>query len=338
VLIRDNRPDHEMPIRGSVMTDPELAGWSGVDGPGWADLAAIRLRLEAGADPDSGVYAFGGYEGKPLHFAAEWGTPETVAELARRVSDVDAEFDDRTALWTAVFAHRLDNARALVAAGADPWRPMMAGWSPGRLALAGPEPGLFPVPAGHPGLTPGEAATAAEARRLIAALADIEEYMGVACVAGLTAAEAARRLNARPADDAAVEAVLADPWEDPEAHLDIVGITDVPGGCVVIQPWGYVPSTPEVTLPLSQGTVCYSLFANPKSGSQGLVSRDGAIEDSDTHPGGGDAGGHLTADEILAEYLYQGEAVAYLCAKTGLRLPDARAVVGPPDLWCRLAG
>lgn len=317
------------------MTQQE--GWSGFGGDGWADLAAIRARLAAGADPDSGVYAFGGYEGRPLHFAAEWGTPETVAELARHVADVDAEFDDRTALWTAVFAHRLDNARALVAAGADPWRPMMSGWSPGRLALAGPAPGLFPLPAGHPGLTSDEAAKVAEARRLIAALADVgEDYMGVACVAELTAAEAVRRLEARPADAAAVEAALADPWADHDAHLGIVGITDVPGGCVITQPWGDVPSTPEVTVPLSVGTICHSLFANPKSGNQGLVSRDGAIEDSDTSPGGGHPGGHLTAAEILTEYLYQGEAVAYLCVMAGLPPDDARAVAGPPDLWIRL--
>ncbi|MGP4101252.1 hypothetical protein [Nonomuraea sp. KM90] len=44
----------------------------------------------------------------------------------------------------------------------------------------------------------------------------------------------------------------------------------------------------------------------------------------------------MTADEILAEYLFHGEAVAYSCAMAGLRLPDARAVVGPPDLWLRL--
>ncbi|MEV5499570.1 ankyrin repeat domain-containing protein [Nonomuraea fuscirosea] len=320
------------------MTDPQPAGWSGIGGDGWADLAAIRVRLEAGADPDAGVYAFGGHDGRPLHFAAEWGSPETVTELARHVADVDADFDDRTALWTAVFAHRPDNARALVAAGADPWRPMMAGWSPGRLALAGPTPGLFPLPAGHPGLTTDETAKATAARRLIAALADIgDDYMGVACVAALTATEAARRLEAQSADTAAIEAALAsDPWADPDDHLGIVGVTDVPGGCVITQPWGYVPSTSEVTVPLSVGTVCYSLFANPKSGTQGLVSRAGAIEDSDTHPGGGDAGGHLTADEILTEYLYQGEAVAYVCAMAGLQLPDARAVAGPPDLWLRL--
>ncbi|WP_285779212.1 ankyrin repeat domain-containing protein [Microtetraspora sp. NBRC 13810] len=260
-----------------------------------------------------------------------------MAELARRVDDVDAEFDDRTALWVAVCAHRPDNARVLAAAGADPWRPMMAGWSPGRLALAGPAPDLFPIPAGHPGLTSAEAATVAEARRLIAALEEAgEDYMGVACVAGVTAAEAARRLAARPADGADVEAVLADPWADPDGNLGIVGVTDVPGGCVVIQPWGYAPSTPEVMLPLSVEAVCYSVFANPKSGGQGAVSRDGVMEDSDTSPGGGAPGGHLPAEEILVEYLYQGEAVPYCCAAAGLRLPDARAVAGPPDLWLRL--
>ncbi|MEU0484705.1 hypothetical protein ABZ260_36680 [Streptosporangium sp. NPDC006013] len=131
-------------------------------------------------------------------------------------------------------------------------------------------------------------------------------------------------------------AALDDPWSDPDGNLGIVGVTDVPGGCVVTQPWGYVPSTPEVTLPLSVGTVCHSMFANPKSGSQGAVSRDGVLEDSDTHPGGGDAGGHLTGEEILVEYLYQGQAEAYCCAAAGLRPPDARAVVGPPDLWLRL--
>ncbi|MER6177944.1 ankyrin repeat domain-containing protein [Streptosporangium sp. NPDC001681] len=319
------------------MTDSGPTGWYGISGRGWADPEAIRARLEAGADPNSGVYSFGGYDGKPLHLAAEWGTPESVTELARRVDDVDAEYDDRTALWVAVFAHRLDSARVLVAAGADPWRPMMAGWSPGRLALAGPAPDLFPVPAGHPGLSPAEAATVAEARRLIATLGEFdEEGLSVACVANISAAEAARRLEARPADDADIEAALDDPWSDPDGNLGIVGVTDVPGGCVVTQPWGYVPSTPEVTLPLSVGTVCHSMFANPKSGCQGAVSRDGVLEDSDTHPGGGDAGGHLTADEILAEYLYQGQAEAYCCAAAGLRPPDARAVVGPPDLWLRL--
>ena len=56
--------------------------------------------------------------------------------LARHVDDVDAEHEGRTALWEAVFANRPGNARSLLAAGADPWQPMMNSWSPGRLSLA----------------------------------------------------------------------------------------------------------------------------------------------------------------------------------------------------------
>jgi hypothetical protein len=40
--------------------------------------------------------------------------------------------------------------------------------------------------------------------------------------------------------------------------------------------------------------------------------------------------------EILVGYLTRGDAVAYSCAYVGLRLPDARAVQGPPDTWLRL--
>ncbi|QIJ60869.1 hypothetical protein [Streptomyces sp. JB150] len=55
---------------------------------------------------------------------------------------------------------RPDNARALVEAGADPWRRLIGGWSPGRLALAGPTPDPFPLPEGEPGLSDAERAIA----------------------------------------------------------------------------------------------------------------------------------------------------------------------------------
>src|SRR3954471_4920566 len=121
------------------------SGWSGVVHGDWSDLAKIRAFLDAGADPDGEVW---GYR-RPLHVAAEEGSPQVVAELAGRVADVDAEHQGRSALWTAVYHGRPDNARVLVAAGADPWRPMMAGWSPGRLSLAGPTPDLSTVPDGE---------------------------------------------------------------------------------------------------------------------------------------------------------------------------------------------
>ncbi|MGW8363569.1 ankyrin repeat domain-containing protein, partial [Streptomyces wedmorensis] len=114
-------------------------GWVGM-GWDWSDCEDVRRRLGRGADPE--VWS----GGRPLHQAATFGSPEVVAELARRVADVDAPENGVTALWAAVVARRPDNASALAAAGADPWRRQHGGWSPGRLSLAGPTPGLFAAP------------------------------------------------------------------------------------------------------------------------------------------------------------------------------------------------
>ncbi|WP_344577223.1 DUF6461 domain-containing protein [Nonomuraea roseoviolacea] len=267
-----------------------------------------------------------------LHEAAEDGSLAEVVELAGRVADVDAEDEGRSALWVAVYGGRHDVARALVAAGADPWRPMMGGWSPGRLSLAGPDPHLFERPAGAPGLSADEAALVAEAGRLTEALGGIEhDGFSVACVAGIDAAEAVRRL------EATVEVI--DPEEfldeiDPfaEESMRFVGVTDVPGGCVVSQPWGYVPRTPDVVRRLSAGTLCYAMYANPKSGDQGCVARDGEVVGWDLHPGG-EPWEDDESREVLLSYLFQGEPVAYCCAYAGLRVTEERAVIGPPDVW-----
>ncbi|WP_030622765.1 ankyrin repeat domain-containing protein [Streptomyces sclerotialus] len=297
----------------------------------WKDLDGIRRRLDEGADPEmlSGR--------RPLHRAAFFGSPEVVTELARRVVDVDALEDGTPALWEAVLSGRPDNARALAAAGADPWRPVIGGWSPGRLSLAGPTPDLFVRPAQERGLSEEERAAAQEGKRLVAALGDLHyEGTGLACVAGIDAEEAIHRLEAAPAGAEELEELLEEPWAyDFDESLRIVGVTTVPGGCVVTQPWGYMPSTPGVLSRLSTGTVCYGLYANPKSGNQGSIVRNGIVEGSDLHPGGGPDLDD-TAEEVLASYLYRYNAVAYSCAFAGLRLTDARAVVGPPDRWVEL--
>ncbi|WP_335941080.1 ankyrin repeat domain-containing protein [Streptomyces sp. PTD5-9] len=296
----------------------------------WTDVDGVRRRLDQDALPE------GWSVERLLHRAATLASPEVVAELARRVADVDTTEDGVTALWEAVVSGRPDNARALADAGADPWRRSIGGWSPGRLSLAGPTPALFAVPDGER-LTGAERAAAEEAARLIAALGDFfHDGTGLACVAGIDAAEAIRRLAATPARQEDVDELPAGPRaHGMDENPEIIGVTSVPGGCVVTQPWGYAPQMPGVLTRLSAGTVCYGLYANPKSGDQGSIARDGSVEGRDLHPGGGPDEGD-SSEEVLASYLYQGNAVAYSCSFAGLRPADARAVVGPPDRWVRL--
>ncbi|MET9922193.1 ankyrin repeat domain-containing protein [Streptomyces sp. NPDC006435] len=305
------------------------SGWAGMDWD-WTDHDRVRRCLDEGADPEE----WNG--GRPLHRAAMLGSPEVVAELAGRVTDVDARENGVTALWEAVVSGKPENARALAAAGADPWRPSLGGWSPGRLSLAGPTPDLFPAPAGVR-LTGTERAAAREARRLLAALGEFHhDGFGLACVAGIDAAEAVRRLEATPVRDEVTDEMPDDPYEyDMDENLRIIGVTSVPGGCVVTQPWGYAPQMPGVLTRLSAGTFCYGLYANPKSGNQGSIARRGVVEGWDLHPGGGPYEDG-TSGEVLSAYLYQHSAVAYCCAFAGLRPTGPRAVVGPPDLWVEL--
>ncbi|MFC8722126.1 ankyrin repeat domain-containing protein [Kitasatospora sp. NPDC057198] len=313
-----------------------MTGWDGIAWAGWSDHAAVLARLEAGADPER----YG--TGRPLHLAAAYGSPQVVAELAARVVDVDARENGTTALWRAVLADRPDNARALAAAGADPWRPQLGGWSPGRLALAGPVPDLFPPPA-EPGalteLTPAERETVRAGRELVAALGTFHhEGTGLACVAGIDADEAVRRLGGEPLDADYLEDFLDDPYAyEMEEVLLIAGATTVPGGCVVTQPWGYTPSTPGALARLTAGTFGYGLYANPKSGNQGSTARDGTLEAGGLHPGGDPRAGDTPA-QVLDAYLYRHGAVAAACAFAGLRPADDRAVSGPADRWFKLPG
>ncbi|MCM0675235.1 hypothetical protein NCC78_11130 [Micromonospora phytophila] len=215
---------------------------------------------------------------------------------------------------------------------------MMAAWSPGRLSLASRTPGLFAAPPGMQGLSRSESAAVAEAHRLIEALSNRFHHDGfsLSCVGGIDAAEAVRRLEATVVEhgpESMVERMWGDSLSD--ESLLTVGVTDVPGGCVVSQPWAYGASMPGVAGRLSIGTVCYAMYANPKSGNQGSIIRDGIIEGWDLHPGGGWSADD-SADEILRTYLYRHKAVAYCCAYAGLKPTEARPFTGPPDLWVQL--
>lgn len=304
----------------------DQGGWHGFGWRSWSDLDQVRARLAAGADPDFRLR----YQGKPLDLAAERGSAEVVAELAGRVDDVDAMSSGRSALWRAVYANRPDNARALVAAGAEPSRPMMAGWSPGRLSLAGPDPLITGV------LSAEEQAAVDEGRRLNAALGELWlDGLSLACVADIDAAEAIRRLGAEVVEEDSV--TEDDMWSYPLAtHAELtLWATDVPGGCVVVQPWAYGASMPRVSILLSPNTKCYAMYANPKSGNQGRTTHDGVTTGWDLHPGGA-PDENDSAEQVLASYLYQRNPIGYCCAYAGLRLAGSRAFQGPPDLWLRL--
>jgi len=305
--------------------------WAALRFGAWSNLDMVAQCLAAGADPDARVP--GG--GRPLHLAVERGSAAVVTELASRVQEIDSEEHGRTALWTAVHDGRSDLALILAQAGADPWRPMMAGWSPGRLCLAGPDPALFGTPPPGVELSAEETATVEEARRLRAAIGDPEsEGLSLACVAGIDAAEAVRRLGATDDPETPVDDYLDDDVD--ERAMLTVGVTDVPGGCVVTQPWAFGASMPLVGRLLSAGTVCYAMYANPKSGNQGAAYRDGVVEGWDLSPGLEHVEEGDPAPVILRTYLYRGSALGTCCAYAGLRLPDARAITGPADRWVRL--
>ncbi|MGK5685138.1 ankyrin repeat domain-containing protein [Actinoplanes sp. URMC 104] len=267
-----------------------------------------------------------------LHDAAMFGAPpEAVRQLIGEAADVDELYWGRTALFEAVMNREWEVARELAAAGADPWRAQIAGWSPGRLALAASEPELF-GPARAPGLTEDERAAVARAARVTEVLRDAYlEGMSVACVAGIDAAEAVRRLGATPTEVGDFDRWRESLWDGDGEGDEIVGVTDVPGGCVVTQWDKYVASTPGVLALLTPGTFAYGMYANPKSGNQGDIARDGVVVAWDLHPGGGQVAPDAPADEVLRAFLHKHQPLAYCADFAGLEPGDARAFTGPPD-------
>ncbi|MFC8042845.1 hypothetical protein [Nocardia sp. NPDC057353] len=265
-----------------------------------------------------------------MDIAAERGSAEVVAEVASRVGDVDAMAWGRTALWRAVYADRHDNVRALLAAGADPARPMMAGWSPARLSLAGPHPLVAAA------LSASEQAAVEERRLLTTALGRPSvDGTSLVCVAGIDAAEAVRRLDAEvvPADSVTADDTAS--WPMSADIESTMWATDVPGGCAIVQPGSYHASMPGISARLSRGTKCFGMYFNPKGGCQGSTALDGLLTGSDISPAL-DPSGDDSAEDVLAAYLYQHDILAYCCAWAGLRPRDARAFVGPPDMWLRV--
>jgi hypothetical protein len=272
-----------------------------------------------------------------LHEAARQGLPLPVVER-RLGGDVDARWRGRTALWEAVMHRHYEVAKLLAEAGADPWAPLIGGWSPGRLALAGPHPTLFGAPDSH--LTTAEMTAIARARRRIAAVGDPEvEGMSIACLAHVDSAEAAGRLRALPVDIPNFVQWAEDPWSEgmtDDEVLHTVGVTDVPGGCVVTQWAGFTAAAPGLLARLTPGSSAYAMSVDPKGGCQGIAFHHGHLVAADLSPGSGDAGQDDTGSEVLRTYLYYGHAVAYCCDAAGLSPEDQRPFIGPPTKLLRL--
>ncbi|PJN42264.1 hypothetical protein CG747_00570 [Streptomyces sp. CB02959] len=351
--------------------DPGRGDWEPIAPFHWRDTDLVLARPAGGADP--GALAPGAREA-PLHLAAAHGSPTAVAALLDRGSAVDVPDDQGcTPLWHAVCHGAEENAALLLRAGADAWRPQAGGRSPGRLALT---TALAPLFAGLPGvvpLTPEERAAQQDADERAAVFRGVHtEGVSVAFVAGIDEAEAARRLGRDPDDcpvpapdagtdrsgtgprdtgpydtDAhATERYAADAYDraahDAEESHRRVGVTGVPGGCVLLQPASYLLSTDPVLDALSVGTAAYGLYFNPGGGTFGALSRDGRTELTEEiglPPHGDEPEGHW--DYRFWSWsrpadLYGASELGYASAAAGMRLTDPGPVSGPPRRWVEI--
>ncbi|WP_055491705.1 ankyrin repeat domain-containing protein [Streptomyces sp. TP-A0356] len=334
---------------GPPRSDPDRGDWEGMAGERWKDAGLIRSRLAHGADPVGPVGSW--TEETPLHLAAQHGSPEAVAELLRHIEDVDIRSPTgRTPLWEAVSHGAREAVELLLAAGADAWSPQLGGRSPGRLALTTELAGVFEALPGAVPLTAQERAAQEDADRRAAVFCGIHtEGLSVAFVAGIDEETAIRRLGADPAAAPPLDLDSEpgpygtgpdgfDPYDEEAERF--VGVTGVPGGCVLLQPSWFTVSTEAVLDALSPGTTAYGLYFNPKGGTFGQFSRDGPGERHEEL-------GSVWGDEPDLHWLYrfwQWEKVemwdayrlAYASQMGGLRLTDGRAVAGPPRRWAAI--
>jgi hypothetical protein len=152
----------------------------------------------------------------------------------------------------------------------------------------------------------------------------------VACVADLTAVQALQRLNVG-------EVIVVDdevPWHELDfcGDQDVLGITDVPGGCVIAQPWAY--RARQVLEAVTPETFACGMYANPKSGNQGSIAENGKLTNWGLHPGY-DPDSDATARDVLAAFASCGSAIVHCLVFAGLR-PDSTDCLEAPDAWIRL--
>lgn len=322
------------------------ADWQGMGYDGWGDPELIRSRLAAGADPQDPVE-------RPLHRVAGRGAEESVTELARLAGDVDAlDEEGRTPLWEAVARGRADNAAALLAAGADAWTPRVAGRSPGSLALTTE---LAPLFADLPGAVrpdPERVAAQRAADEQARVFRGVHtEGLAVAFVAGVDEEEVIRRLGADPARVPVLDLDAEpgpygtgpdgfDPY-GPQAGW-FLGVSGVPGGCLLTHPGGHLAASPAVLAAVSPGGRAYGVYFNPKGGTFGSLSVDGGAVHHE------EIGLIARADSPEGFWLhrfwqwgpygdmYGTGSLAYACDRAGLPITDPGPLLGPPRRWVEL--
>ncbi|MFB9630725.1 DUF6461 domain-containing protein [Nonomuraea helvata] len=334
------------------MTFDRIGYWA------WTDMEEAGQWLATGTDPSAPEAVAWGV---PLIAACSRGSNEVVAALAAQASDVNVRGEDgRTPLWEAVWEANAGAIEALLAAGADPWIEVMCGWSAGRLALAGPHASLF---ACLPGVVPleEEHRAAIQRARERKTLLDNTAHlggewavgMGLALVAGISADEAIRRLGADPARFAPHPPRPA-PWlpedEDDEDEVDLytaglqyVAVTEIAGGCALVQPEGFAVTLNETVNPLSAGTHCVAVYFNAKSGTQSSYVIDG--EEVDRDPVSSDARPGENPARTLNRFLYSwaqsrqdpiAAEIGYAFTLLGLDPGDGSCVKGPWSRWVQV--
>ncbi|WP_436774532.1 ankyrin repeat domain-containing protein [Yinghuangia sp. YIM S09857] len=335
----------------------ERGDWEEMGRNGLADLELVRARLALGADPNQQRGEDGG---NVLHVATEFGSPDVVAELAAHVDDIDAvaPWSGESALWKAVCLGKTDNAAALLAAGADPWRPVMGRHSAGSIARWTKLAPLFAQLPGYVAPTDAERAAQDAADRQAVVIAEEEYFMlSVTFVAGLDEDEVIHRLGGDPSDCPVLDLdATPGPFgtgpdgfnpHDPDVAERFVGIRAVPGGCAVLQPNGLIAATSTVVTALSRGTRAYGIYLSFVKGTYGELAVDGTSVCNE------ELQRNLRGESLDSQALYRfwdndpegavdshimwtAYKLAYAAAEAGVSVTDASQIAGPPNRWLEL--
>jgi hypothetical protein len=232
----------------------------------------VRAALAAGADPNERL---GNIQNTPLHNALWDFDPslEAVQLLIEGGADVEAtNAIGETPLWCAVRRGYEEETLALLAAGADPWRPVRGDRSAGRVALDGPLAPIFEGLPGAPTVSDEERAAQARADELISFYEQwhyLPDALCLAFVRGVDEDEVFRRLGLDPAEYPPVDVDEYTAGHDfYDSDHSVLWVRSVEGGGVMVyDSWGIAPVSDLFCAAVSaDGAEVASTFNNPAGG------------------------------------------------------------------------